>query len=196
MFTKRYIEINDEWKMDFDNGKLYNIHTGESVRDPKKQKEIIRKEIDRNKAYKTKLKMAINKIDNNNNNNDKYCFKWNNKCTFTKIYRKEFNQYNENVKLSPNAATILLYFQGYIEFTTNQVIKKNKQNFSNQDIAKLTGLSLRTITRSLKELEDKHFIKRIGSTKNREIYVNPYLISVGNTIQKSTVDMFQDYYQS
>lgn len=138
-------------------------------------------------------KKGIRKLQGVEDITETHFVNWKNKSNFIKIYRTEMREYKKKVRLSANAGLILFYIQEYIQFGTNKIIKEDGGNFSNSDISELTGISLSSITRALKELEDKILIKRIGNSHKREIYINPYLMCSGNIIEKSTIEMFKNY---
>lgn len=142
-----------------------------------------------NKANKKAVKKVQGKVDLS----ETHHLDWKKKSHFIKIYRTEIREYKKQVRLSENASAILFYLQDYIEYKTNKVLNSNGEGFSNSDIHELTGVSERSIGRSLKELEDKWFIKRLGRTNQREIYVNPYLYCAGNIVSKDTIKLFSGY---
>lgn len=148
------------------------------------------KKIDRlNKAKKKGIRKAQGKIDLS----ETHHLDWKKKSHFIKIYRTEMREYKKQVKLSPNASILLLYLQDYIEYGSNKVLNTNLENFSNSDISNLTGIGVRTIGNALKELEDMLFIKRLGNSHQREIFVNPYLYCSGNIVLKETAKLFDNY---
>ena len=146
--------------------------------------------IEINEANKKAVKKAQGKVDLS----ETHYTAWKKKSHFIKIYRTEMREYKRQVKLSPSSGLILLYLQDYIEYGTNKIAKANGVNLNNSDIERLTGLSTKTISSSLKELEEKLFIKRIGVGSAREIYFNPHLACPGNEVEIRTVDiLFKDY---
>lgn len=143
-----------------------------------------------NKAKKKGISKVQGKVDINETHHTD----WKAKNYFIKIYRTEMREYKKRTKLSTNASIILFYLQDYIEFGTNKISKEKDIGFSNSDISELTGISIRSVGGALKELEDKAFIIRKGSTHNREIYMNPFLICAGNVIDKGIVEQFKKIY--
>lgn len=146
--------------------------------------------IEINKVNKKAVKKVQGKIDLS----ETHHLGWKKKSHFIKIYRTEMREYKKEVKLSPSSGLLLFYLQDYIQYSTNKITKPNGVNLSNADIENLTGLSTKTVSNSLKELDDKLFIKRVGIGSAREIYFNPYLACSGNEIEDRTIDiLFKDY---
>lgn len=173
---------------------IYEKSTGEII-DPNDARldYIIKDGKKQNNLNKAKIK-AINKSRGIIDITETHYINWKKQSNFIKVYRTEMREYKSKIKLSPSAGLLIFYLQDYIEYGTNKIIKSNGLNLSNSDIKKLTGLSTRTISSSLKELEDKLFIKRVGIGSARKIYFNPHLACSGNEIEKNTPDiLFKDY---
>lgn len=110
---------------------------------------------------------------------------------YIKVYA--VNQRNALIKskLSVNSLALLSCMQPYLEQYTNRVSHPNGKSFSNKDISEIIDISHRTIVYALKELDDKSFIKRLGSSNQRQIFINPNLMTSGTEIQKETYEMFE-----
>lgn len=141
------------------------------------------------KIIKTNSIKAYNKL------NDEYFVNWksNKNIQFIKIFRTEGRRHMKNIELSPYAKAFMYDMELYIEYKTNLLVNEKGQPVSNKDIERITKLNNKTISKVLKELEEKLVIKIVGNTNNRKIYINPYLFCAGNMIQKDVVLMFEDY---
>lgn len=118
---------------------------------------------------------------------------WKDNSWFIKIYRTEMREYKKQVQLSSSAGLVLFYMQDYIEYKTNRIANKRGKSFTNKELLTLIKISENTLIDVLNELEEKHFIKRIGNRRAREIYFNPYLATAGNIIDKEVIKMFDAY---
>ena len=172
---------------------VFDLTTGEILHSNDAKLDIaidIQNKIDsNNKAKKKNIRKFQGKIDLS----ETHHLNWKKKSHFIKIYRTEMREYKKITRLSANSGLVLFYLQDYTEYGTNKVVKSKGGNFSNLDISHLTGLGIRVIGSSLKELEEKLFIKRIGSSHQREIYINPYLMCPGNEVEKTTAELFDNY---
>jgi DNA-binding MarR family transcriptional regulator len=190
------IEIVDFDNLEYDKPKdvVYDKETGEIIKD----KTIIELAVEKqekqeryDKAKKKELKRVLGKVDKK----ETHYLKWKsgNKVQFIKIYRTELREYMKSIKLSPNAGLFLFCIETYIEHETNRIAKTDGTNFTNKELEDLTGLTVRIIKYTLDELEDKHFIKRIGQKQAREIYFNPHLCCAGTGVLLSTIELFSEY---
>ncbi len=186
-----YIEIKKTGKNTYE---AHDIETGEILDKNDTRLDLAIDEYEKlikiNKANKKAMKKVQGKIDLS----ETHYLNWKKKSNFIKIYRTEMREYKKQVKLSPSSGLLLLYLQDYIQYGTNKITNPNGLNLSNADIEGLTGLSTKTVSSSLKELDNKLFIKRVGIGSAREIYFNPYLACPGNEVRIETVDiLFKDY---
>lgn len=166
--------------------------TGEIIENKDDVREILQ-DYSKTKAINNAKEKEIRRIAGLQEKKDYMWLDWKKNSHFIKVYRTELREYMKTVKLSPNAGLFLFYIQSYIEFQTNRIAKTNGESFTNKELEELTGLTTRIIKYTLDELEEKHFIKRKGNGKARELYFNPYLICAGNEVLKSTLDLFKDY---
>jgi len=187
-----YIRLSSRFYYDKLNKTLTDMITGE-IHSDKKDIEDILVILKDDKEFNTMLEKEIRKTFDLSVGVDKYKYDWKNSSWFIKIYRTEMREYKKQIRLTPNAGLLLVYFQDYIEYKTNRIVKKDGLTFTNKDIIKLIDVSENTVIKSLNELEEKYFIKRCGNKRAREIYFNPYLACSGNEIQKKTLDMFEEY---
>lgn len=67
---------------------------------------------------------------------------------------------------------------------------------SNKDIMSLMGCTRQNIAKLLNELEKSNLIKRIGKTKSRSIYLNPYIIDAGCEVQKKFMICLNNNYKN
>ena len=187
-----YIRISNRFYYDPSTKSLIDMVTGE-IHNEQKDIEGILKILKEDKEFNRDIEKQLRKdfdlpteIERNQHN-------WKNDSWFIKIYRTEMREYKKNVKLSPSAALLLFYLQDYIEYKTNRIANKKGKTFTNKDLSQLVDISENPIVGALNELEEKHFIKRVGKRRAREIYFNPYLACAGNEISKDTLDMFNGY---
>lgn len=111
--------------------------------------------------------------------------------SYVKVFVVAQREMIQNARLRSTTTTLLYVIQGYISQYTNRISKTDKSGFTNKELEKSTGLSVRVLNLALKELEEKHFIRRVGNRQAREIYFNPYLATRGSEVQQSTYDMFK-----
>ena len=179
-------------EVDLEKGIVYDISTGEIYNDIEDGKCLLEDSKLHNQYNKAKAK-AMRKVYGITDRIEKYYTNWKKKMYFNKVYRVEFREYLDNIKLSPDSALLFLYFQTRLEEKTNKIINDKGKNFSNKEIIELVGLSNKRVKSALSEMEEKLLIKRIGSTHNRAMYMNPYLICTGNVIEIDTVNLFENY---
>lgn len=185
------IEINDFDYIDFDdlevdkkNDIIYHKQTGEIIDDRATIRYILDNN-NKNKAIDNAKEKEIRRIADMQEKKNYLWLDWKKDSYFIKVFRTELREYMKVTKLSTNARAFLFSVQMYIEYPTNRIAKPDGTNFTNAELTELTGLSKNTLNKTLKELEDKHFIKKVGQGRAREIYFNPYLMA-GKDIEKST----------
>ena len=187
-----YIRISSRFYYDPTTKSLIDMFTSE-IYNEQKDIEGILKVLKEDKEFNRGMEKQLRKDFNLPTEIEKNQHNWKNDSWFIKIYRTEMREYKKNVKLSPSAALLLFYLQDYIEYKTNRIANKNGKTFTNKDLSQLVDISKNPIIDALNELEEKHFIKRVGKRRAREIYFNPYLVCAGNEISKDTLNMFKSY---
>ena len=186
-----YINL-DEWLYDKENKQIYNINTGEVIYNIDSVSSFIKDANIKNNADKDKLKQ-IKKEFGIQEYTDIYNVKWKKNSQFIKIYRTEFREYMKTIKLNSNEKNFIFSLQCYIEFKTNRIAKSNGDDFSNDELQELTGLSKNTLNKTLKTLETKLLIVRTGKGRARKIYFNPHLMCGGNDLLIETEKLFEEY---
>lgn len=187
-----YINLGSHFKLNRSKKELISLKTGE-IYNKREEVILIIEQLKKDKQFNQSMERGLRETFELPTGIDLYQYKWKKDCWFIKIYRTEMREYKKSVKLSPSTGLLLLYMQDYIEFPSNRIVKSNGTVFTNKDFSKLTGLSENPIINGLNDLEEKYFIKRVGKRRSREIYFNPYLACPGNSVEKSTVKMFEDY---
>lgn len=111
---------------------------------------------------------------------------------YTKLYTVKIRDILERNKLSMGALSLFLCLQLYLERYTNKVVTSNNKTISNKEMKKIMKCSELVIIKSLTELESHNIIKRVGRSQAREIYLNPYLVTLGCEVQQYVYDMFKE----
>lgn len=119
---------------------------------------------------------------------DFFCNNWNSKKKFTKVYQIDVKDYCKD--LSAQALGLFFILMSNLRKSSNEVIIDGVRP-TNQQLAELLNVKERSVRNYLGELEEKHIIKRLGSTSNRMILVNPYICFNGKNAMKSTVEHFE-----
>lgn len=184
--------LNERFKWDKKQKELIDTQTGEIYSTLDQIKEWLSK-VDIEKQLDNALIKDIKDTYGVKTALQLYQLQWKDDSWFIKIYRTEMREYKKHTKLSSSAGLVLFYLQEYIEYKTNRITNKNGAAFTNKELIKLVNISENTLLKALNELEEKKFIKRIGSKRAREIYFNPYLATSGNEVDKDTIKMFDDY---
>lgn len=183
----------NDFEYDKSTNTIYDLETGEIIDNSKVNVEqlieIKKKEDAIRKAKEKELKKSVGIEDKK----DTHDFHFKEGSYFIKHYRTEKREYMKQIDISLNALGVLSYIENYIEMETNRVAKPNGDSFTNKELLELFKVSDRTLKNLLNELEEKHFIKRVGNRQAREIYYNPYFMCSGNVIAFSTKELFKDY---
>ena len=187
-----YIRLGDKFKLDKKSKELIDIETGQIFRD-EKEIIILLDSLRDDKEFNRGMEKSIRDTWDLKTALELYQLRWKDDSWFIKTYRTEMREYKKTTQLTSSAGLLLFYIQDYIEYKTNRIANKKHKSFTNSELSKLVNLSEKTIIKALNELEDKKFIKRIGKSRSREIYFNPYLASAGNEMDKILLNMFDDY---
>lgn len=176
-----------------ENGEVYDGGTGEviSLEEIKKAKQ--------KKIYETVAQANLELKDLGLQSNlivceyrgEKYnCISIKPNHQFDKMFRTSMQDVILKYELSLNAKALLLTIMPFIVFPSNIVsIKKCK---TIEDIGELVGFKKSATYKAFKELIDKQIINKTKFNGQTQIYVNPYLISSGGIVEKSTIDMFNE----
>lgn len=166
--------------------------TGEIIENKDDVREILQ-DYSKTKAINNAKEKEIRRIAGLQEKKDYLCLNWKKDSYFIKVFRTELREYMKVTKLSTNARAFLFSVQMYIEYPTNRIAKPDGTSFTNKELQEITGLSSKTLKKVMNELEEKQFIVRKGNRQAREIYFNPYLMSSGNEILKTTKKLFDNY---
>ncbi|NBI06625.1 hypothetical protein [Senegalia massiliensis] len=178
------------YNIDFEDNKIIDIDTGEIVENKSDIKDILKdldKHIKEDKAVEKEVKKMVGEEQ------EEIIYSWKKDCHFIKIYRTELREYVNTIELSPDSRAFLFSIEVYIEFISNRIAFKDGKRINNKDLMKITGLKKKALVYALDELEEKHFIKRVGGTRSREIYCNPHLMCAGDRVYTYTKELFKDY---
>ena len=186
-----YIRLSNRFYYDRANKTLIDMSTGE-VHKTQDEIKTIFEALLKDKEFNRDMERQLRQDFELPTELEEYQQNWKRDSWFIKVYRTEMRKHKQNTRLSASAGLLLTYLQDYIEYKTNRISHKDK-SFTNKELATLTGLSENPIVNSLNELEEKHFIKRVGIRRAREIYFNPYLACSGNEVSKSTLELFANY---
>ena len=186
-----YIRLSNRFYYDRANKRLIDMSTGE-VHNTQKEIKIIFDALLKDKEFNRDMEKQLRQDFGLPTELEQYQQNWKKDSWFVKVYRTEMRKHKKNTKLSSSSGLLLTYLQDYIEYKTNRISIGGK-SFTNKELAALTGLSENPIINSLNELEEKHFIKRVGTRRSREIYFNPYLACSGNEVSKTTLELFDSY---
>lgn len=182
----------DDVEIDKVGGVNYNRQTGEIIDSKFDVIEILSEQKEKeevNKAKKKEMKKNVG-LDSDV---EAYRSNWKKDSNFIKLYRTEKREYMSSIKVSVGAYGVLAHLENYIEYKTNRIASPSGDRMTNNDIMNLANISDKTLKKTLNELEDKFFIRRVGNRQAREIYYNPYLMCSGNELNKKTLELFKDY---
>lgn len=187
-----YINLGSHFKLNRSKKELISLKTGEIYN---KREEVIPiiEQLKKDKQFNQSMERGLRETFELPTGIDLYQYKWKKDCWFIKMYRTEKREYMKQIKLSNDAGLLLVYIENYIEYGTNRIAKEDKSDFTNKELQAISNLGRDKIKKCLNELEDTHFIKRVGNKQARKIYFNPYLVSAGNEVEKNTIKMFDDY---
>lgn len=187
-----YINLGERFQLNRKTKELLDVSTGQIYKDENEVKLLLERLKD-DKEFNRSMEKAIRDTWDLKTRLELYQQKWKDDSWFIKIYRTEMREYKKITPLTPSAGLLLFYIQDYIEYRTNRIVNNRSKSFTNRELAELVNLSEKTIIKSLTELEEKLFIKRIGKSRSRQIYFNPYLASAGNEMDKILLNMFNNY---
>ena len=154
-----------------EDGKLINTETGEVVTNIANILEHYHLTVKIGKKY----------------SDEYYKFKWQRKHKFAKLYQIKMSEAMEHI--SHLAKAMLLVLISNLEYKTGEVLVDGFPP-KNPKLSTLCGYSTRSVSSSLKELEDIGIISIKGSTTNRIIFVNPEYGFNGENLLKSTYKLF------
>lgn len=96
-------------------------------------------------------------------------------------------------ELSKEERSMLLTLFVYVRYETGLIQYKNGRDIAYKDIMKLCSLSESAVYRIIDSLVGKDLVYRGKNSKNVQFFINPWIISRGNTISKVLKDMFKNY---
>lgn len=110
---------------------------------------------------------------------------------YTKIYTVMIRDKLKENPISSSALALFVYMQFYLEKYSNRVALSNGNNISDKDMTEFMKCTRQCVSKLLNELETNNFIKRIGKSKKRRIYLNPYIVDAGCEIQEEVYNLFK-----
>lgn len=120
---------------------------------------------------------------------------WKPEDTYVKIYPKAMSEVAK--KLNGSEMLIVMKLMDYISYKSGLLKKANGYPITLKDIEKMTGLSNKTVVKSMINLVKKkvYFRGRTGIAENDpyQFYANPYIFFKGRFINQTLIDMFKDY---
>lgn len=110
---------------------------------------------------------------------------------FAKINSEEFRLLLPD--LENNEKAVLLSLFPYIRYETGIIQYPNGKDIGHEDIMRICNVSEATMYRVIGSLIKKDLLYKGKNSKNIQFYINPWLISRGNTISKVLKTMFKNY---
>jgi hypothetical protein len=96
--------------------------------------------------------------------------------------------------LEQSEKSLLLSIAPYVSYFDCHLEYPNGRDMTFSGIVEATGYSKKTVIGILRSLVDKDIMYRGHNSKNNQWFVNPWLFSRGNTINKVLKAMFKNYY--
>lgn len=96
--------------------------------------------------------------------------------------------------LTQSEKSMLLSIAPYVSYFDCHLEYPNGRDVTLNGIVRISGYTRKTTIKVLKSLVDKDIMYRGHNSKNNQWFVNPWLFSRGNTINKVLKAMFKNYY--
>jgi len=110
------------------------------------------------------------------------------------FYKGNIEELKEiNKTLNSSEKAFLFSIIPYISYKDCLLCYSNGKDIKQDDLIKITGLSRKTIYRTMETLRNKDIIYRGKNSKNNQYFVNPWLFVRGNTINTVLKTMFKNY---
>lgn len=179
---RRFIRLQDGRYADKETGQVlvYKSAIKELTKEKETSSDLVASEIrEIKKANGITDKKETHQLNWNNNNG--------NPTLFSKSYKVFGREVKQNMDIAERG--FLYTIIDYLETETNRIVIQDKAP-TNAELAKITGVSIPTISRMISSLKEQGLIKTTGSGMGREIYLNPYVAFDGKDIDKKTLDLF------
>lgn len=158
---------------------IVDTKTGEIVNDLYRGDKIVRAES--KKSYK--------KYANAKKENPEY-EKWD----LDNFYRANIGELELLMKeLSQIEKAFLFSISPYVSFEDSHLQYNNGVDIGTEDLVKITGMSRATVYRTIDDLIAKDVLYKGKNSRSRQYFVNPWLFSKGNRINKVLKTMFKNY---
>lgn len=155
-------------------------NTGEITKDLHPGDKIVRSES--TESYRTYVKKNSEKQDIYN--------KWD----LDNYYRANVSELTLLLKeLSQAEKAFLFSISPYISYEDCRLIFHNGVDIGTEDFMKITNMSRSTVYNIVNSLASKDIIYRGRNSKTRQYFVNPWIFSKGNKINKVLKAMFGNY---
>ena len=95
--------------------------------------------------------------------------------------------------LSQSEKAFLLSVSPYISFEDSHLKYGNNKDIGTEDLIDITKMSRTTVYKTIESLIDKDILYKGRNSKSRQYFVNPWIFSKGNRINKVLKTMFGNY---
>lgn len=110
------------------------------------------------------------------------------------FYRANVSELSLLMKeLSQTEKAFLFSISTYVSFEDSHLIYRNGNDIGTEDLVKITGMSRATVYRTIDDLISKDVLYKGKNSRSRQYFVNPWLFSKGNRINKVLKTMFKNY---
>lgn len=110
------------------------------------------------------------------------------------FYRANISELSLLMKeLSQTEKAFLFSISPYVSFEDSHLQYRNGVDIGTEDLVKITGMSRATVYRTIDDLISKDVLYKGKNSRSRQYFVNPWLFSKGNRINKVLKTMFKNY---
>lgn len=110
---------------------------------------------------------------------------------FSKINMDELQLILPELEIGEKAVLFTLF--GYVRYETGLIQYRNGRDITFNDVVKLCGMTEKTLHKIINSLIEKDLLYKGKNSRNVQFFINPWIISRGNTISKVLKDMFKNY---
>lgn len=158
---------------------VVNLDTGEIVDDMYPGDKIVRAESRRSYKKYTKSKDSTPEFE-----------KWD----LDNFYRANISELSLLMEdLSQAEKAFLFSISPYVSFEDSHLSYGNGIDIGTEELVKITGMSRATTYRTIDDLISKDVLYKGKNSRSRQYFVNPWLFSKGNRINKVLKTMFKNY---
>lgn len=110
------------------------------------------------------------------------------------FYRANISELSLLMKeLSQTEKAFLFSISPYVSFEDSHLQYGNGVDIGTEELVKITGMSRATVYRTVEDLVAKDVLYKGKNSRSRQYFVNPWLFSKGNRINKVLKTMFKNY---